>query len=241
MSRTKKKSNNNGNNNHLVSFGLELANIQPLTENQKIVFENFEQNYHQALIGVAGTGKSFISLYLAFKYAMEQWNYYIPVKILIIKSAVPTRDIGFLPGTLDDKIKYYEDVYKVLINKLFHRDDAFSILSDKGVLEFATTSFLRGTTFENCVVITDEIQNMTFHELDTIITRVGKGCKLFFVGDEEQCDLDQKKSGFTKFINILEKMKSFAIVRFQLEDIVRDDIVKEYLIAKYFNTSNKCT
>ena len=227
---SKKSHNNNGNGSSL--FGLTLKKIQPLTESQTDAFESYGNGTNLVLAGAAGTGKTFISLYLALNDLIKHKEIYH--KIVILKSIVPTRQIGFLPGTIQEKIKEYEGVYSTIINDLFERDDAYSILTTKDILVFESTSFLRGRTFNNCIVIVDEIQNMTFHELDTIITRAGNSCKFMFVGDEMQMDVDRKSSGMSNFLDVLEKMPNHVrLIRFGVPDIVRSGLVKEYLIAKY--------
>jgi phosphate starvation-inducible protein PhoH len=149
---------------------------------------------------------------------------------VLIRSAVPTRDIGFLPGNEKEKASVYEEPYKEVANELFNRGDAYQILKTKGLVHFMTTSYIRGITLKNSVILIDECQNMTFHELDSIITRVGKYCRVIFCGDFEQSDL--KNNGLKDFLKILETMGAFDMVNFEVGDIVRSDFVKEYLIAK---------
>lgn len=207
----------------LNGSGLQLEEIEPLTKNQLIAFES-EKNL--VLHGVAGTGKTFISCYLAFDdMVKKQYS-----NLVIIRSAVPTRDIGFLPGSEKDKASVYEEPYKEVANELFNRGDAYQILKTKGLVHFMTTSYIRGITLKDSVILIDECQNMTFQELDSIITRVGKYCRVMFCGDFEQSDL--KNNGLLSFLRILETMGAFDMVNFEVQDIVRSDFVKEYLIAK---------
>jgi|TARA_B100001094_G_C18083637_1_gene746568 phosphate starvation-inducible protein PhoH len=207
----------------LNGSGLQLEEIEPLTKNQLIAFES-EKNL--VLHGVAGTGKTFISCYLAFDdMVKKQYS-----NLVIIRSAVPTRDIGFLPGSEKDKASVYEEPYKEVANELFNRGDAYQILKTKGLVHFMTTSYIRGITLKDSVILIDECQNMTFQELDSIITRVGKYCRVIFCGDFEQSDL--KNNGLLSFLRILETMGAFDMVNFEVQDIVRSDFVKEYLIAK---------
>lgn len=221
----------NGNNAHSL-FGLTLTKIQPLTETQQQTFEAYGNTENLVLSGAAGTGKTFIGLYLALNDLIKHKEIYH--KIIILKSIVPTRQIGFLPGTAQEKIKEYEGVYSTIINDLFQRDDAYSILTSKNIISFESSSFLRGRTFSNCIVIVDEIQNMTFHELDTIITRTGSSCKLLFIGDEEQMDVERRSSGMMDFLKILKKLpEHISVIRFGISDIVRSGLVKDYLLAKY--------
>ncbi len=227
----KRKQNGNGNSSQSL-FGLELKKIQPLTENQKRTFSEYQSGKNLFLDGIAGTGKSFISLYLAISDLLKHKEIYY--NILVIKSIVQTRQIGYLPGTIQEKIKDYEFVYSSIVNGLFGRDDAYSLLSSKGILSFESTSFLRGRTIQNTILIVDEVQNMTFHELDTIITRLGNNSRIIFIGDRNQMDIDKRSCGFADFLSILEKMPDyFSIVTFDINDIVRSGLVKAYMLAKY--------
>jgi phosphate starvation-inducible protein PhoH len=155
-------------------------------------------------------------------------------KILIVRSAVPTRNIGFLPGTEDEKLAIYETTYKSICNDLFGRADAYEILKKKDLIEFVSTSYIRGTTFDNVLILVDEMQNCIFHELDSVITRCGKNSRIFFSGDMVQSDFDGRKetSGFLDFIKIIKNMDSFSITNFTIEDCVRSGLVREYLTVK---------
>lgn len=202
---------------------LHLEEIEPLTHNQ---FLAFESEKHLVLYGSAGSGKSFISLYLAFDDILKGlYN-----NLIIVRSAVPTRDIGFLPGTEKEKTKVYEVPYYNICNELFNRGDAYEILKTKTIIDFMTTSYVRGLTFNDAVIVVDEIQNMSFHELDSIITRIGENCRVMFCGDFYQSDL--RSNGLKDFIEILEQLDSFDLIEFGINDIVRSEFVKEYLIHK---------
>ena len=207
----------------LAGSGLSLAEIEPLTKNQLIAFES---DKNLLLHGIAGTGKTFISCYLAFDDMVK--NVYN--NLVIIRSAVPTRDIGFLPGSEKEKASVYEEPYKEIALELFQRGDAYEILKTKGLVHFMTTSFVRGITLKETVIIIDECQNMTFHELDSIITRVGTNCRVIFCGDFRQSDL--KTNGLESFMEILKNMGSFDFIDFEIKDIVRSEFVKDYIIAK---------
>ena len=207
----------------LAGSGLSLAEIEPLTKNQLIAFES---DKNLLLHGIAGTGKTFISCYLAFDDMVK--NVYN--NLVIIRSAVPTRDIGFLPGSEKEKASVYVEPYKEIALELFQRGDAYEILKTKGLVHFMTTSFVRGITLKETVIIIDECQNMTFHELDSIITRVGTNCRVIFCGDFRQSDL--KSNGLESFMEILKNMGSFDFIDFEIKDIVRSEFVKDYIIAK---------
>ena len=209
----------------LNGSGLELAEIEPLTRNQ---LRAFESDKNLVLHGCAGTGKTFISCYLAFDDMTK--NQY--EKLVIIRSAVPTRDIGFLPGTEKEKSSVYEEPYYDISIDLFERGDAYQILKTKRLVHFMTTSYIRGITLRDAVILIDECQNMTFHELDSIITRVGENCRVIFCGDFSQSDL--KQHGMKEFFEILASMNRFDFIEFGVEDIVRSGFVKEYIIAKEY-------
>jgi phosphate starvation-inducible protein PhoH len=207
-----------------------MKTISALTPSQESAFIAFENDSNLLLHGCAGTGKTYIAMYLALQEVLND-SY---KKVVIVRSAVPTRDVGFLPGSLEEKLKVYEQPYSSIANNLFNRGDAYSILKNKFMLEFIPTSFIRGTTLDNCVVIVDEINNLTFHELDSVITRLGPKTRLILCGDQSQTDLKFKDEqvGLIHFMDIITKMKSFYRIDFQKEDIVRSGLVKEYIIAK---------
>lgn len=209
----------------LSALNFYLKEIEPLTKSQVAVFDS---DKHLMLHGCAGTGKTFISLYLALDdLQKEEYS-----RIVLVRSAVPTREMGFLPGTEDEKSKVYEAPYVSIMQELFSRgDNPYGQLKQKGVINFLTTSYIRGTTFNDSVIIVDECQNMTFHELDSIITRVGKNCRIIFCGDFFQSDL--KNSGLKDFIKIINGMYEFDFVEFGIPDIVRSDFVRSYLTEKY--------
>lgn len=202
---------------------LELVSVVPKTDNQRKVFES---DGHLVLHGVAGTGKTFLSLYLGLKHLFEGEC----DKIVLVRSAVPTRDIGFLPGNDKDKAEIYESPYRDICQELFSRGDAYQILKANNQVDFRTTSFIRGTTIRDSVIIVDECQNMTMHELDSIMTRVGDNCRVIFSGDFRQSDL--KSNGLKDFFAILSSMGEFDHVEFTVDDIVRSGLVKSYIKAK---------
>lgn len=212
---------------------LNIKHIKPLTENQQLTFDSYYSGKHLLLTGSAGTGKSFLSLYLALSDLLNKDTDY--KKIIIIRSAVQGRDIGFLPGSAKEKMKAYEVPYKQICNDLLGRGDAYELLQKKGMIEFECTSFLRGITFNDAIIIMDEMQNATFEECSTILTRTGKNCKLFVCGDTRQNDLTKSKydiSGFGRIIKILEheNMKNyFDSIIFTPNDIVRSGLVKSFL------------
>lgn len=209
-----------------------IQKIRPLTENQSRTFEEYHKGKNLMLHGSPGTGKTFISLYLSLDEILNsKSNYY---KISILRSIVPSRDIGFLPGKIDDKARVYEEPYDGICADIFGRGDAYGILKQKGMVEFSTTSFLRGCTFVNSIVIVDECQNMTAEELYTVVTRVGENTKIIFCGDFRQSDLHHKKekSGILDFMEIIKTLNEFSFVEFDYNDIVRSQLVKNFIIAE---------
>jgi phosphate starvation-inducible protein PhoH len=213
-------------------INFNLKRIEPLTDNQKLSFEAYNQNRNLMLHGIAGTGKSFISLYLALNQVLNDNSQYR--KIVIVRSVVPTRDMGFLPGNNKEKAKVYEAPYYAICSELFGRSDAYEYLKNRNIIDFISTSFIRGITLNDSIVIVDEIANLTGHELDSVITRIGKNCKVIFCGDFRQSDFtkDQEKNGLMDFMKIIKRMRSFEFVDFQKEDIVRSSMVKNYIIEK---------
>jgi phosphate starvation-inducible protein PhoH len=211
---------------------LKIRNIQPKTKNQDKVFMDFDDGYNLLLHGLAGTGKTFISLYLALADIIE--GYGDQRNVTLVRSVVPTRDMGYLPGNQKEKSKVYEAPYANICSELFGRGDAYEVLKGRGMIDFITTSFVRGVTLSDTTVIVDECQNLSFHELDSIITRLGENSRIIFCGDFRQSDLtrDEERKGVLTFMKILSKMKGFESVEFEEEDIVRSKLVKEYIISK---------
>ena len=216
----------------------QLTNIKPVTDSQKVVFDSWKQGQNQFLYGCAGTGKTFISLYLALSEVLKNETPYD--KVIMVRSLIPTREIGFLPGDEEDKSALYQVPYSNMMQFMFEQpnEQAFSMLYDRikqqGSFYFLSTSFLRGLTFDNSIIIVDECQNLNFHELDTIITRVGQDSKIVFCGDFSQSDLTRtnERNGLMDFLQILQEMEEFNCIEFNIGDIVRSGFVSNYLIQK---------
>lgn len=215
-----------------------LTDIEPLTDNQRIFFEEYAKDKNMFGYGCAGTGKTFIALYLALKDVLNEETPY--EKVYIVRSLVSTREIGFLPGDHEDKSSLYQIPYKNMVKYMFEMasdqefDQLYYNLKAQETISFWSTSFIRGTTLDNAIVLIDEMQNLNFHELDSIITRVGQDSKIIFCGDVRQSDLvkTHERNGILDFMRIIETMDEFATVEFQLEDIVRSGLVRSYLISK---------
>ena len=216
----------------------QLVTIKPITDNQKQVFATWKKGQNQFLFGSAGTGKTFVSLYLALNDIFDLKK--PQERVILVRSLIPTREIGFLPGDEEDKAALYQVPYSNMMQFMFEQpnEQAFSMLYDRlkaqGSFYFLSTSFLRGLTFDNSIIIVDECQNLNFHELDTIITRVGQDSKIFFCGDFGQSDLTRlnERNGLMDFLQILQEMQEFNCTEFDIGDIVRSGFVRSYLIQK---------
>lgn len=207
----------------------ELVKLQPLTENQGLAMAEWFSGKHIALLGSAGTGKTFLALYLALHQVLSGEA----ANVVLVRSAVPVRDVGFLPGDYNEKVTVFEDPYKPMCDQLFPYTKCYENLKGGGYINFFTTSFVRGITFYNSVVIVDECQSLNAHELDSIITRLGDGCRLILCGDGVQSDLRGKeRAGFYQIVNILKQVDNFSIINFTAEDIVRSGFVRDYIIAR---------
>ena len=210
----------------------DLLTVEPATPNQKIAYDAWKSGDNLAMVGTAGTGKTFLAMYLALEEVMDKST---PFETLhIIRSVVPTREVGYLPGTLEDKLQAFTGPYRANATNLFDDERAYDKLVHNKIVTFSSTSYLRGITFDNSIILVDEMQNLNFHELDSIITRVGHCTKIIFSGDYYQSDFKNtnEKEGIKKFLSILENMRHFSIVNFSWEDIVRSDFVRDYIMTK---------
>ena len=215
-----------------------LTQIKPLTPSQEKVFDAFSKQKNLYLYGAAGTGKTFIGMYLALQEILNEQSSYD--KLYIVRSLVPTREIGFLPGDHDDKAELYQIPYQNMVRYMFKMpDDAsfdmlYANLKAQETISFWSTSILRGTTLDNSIVLVDESQNLNFHELDSIITRLGVNTKIIFAGDAAQTDLvkTNERNGILDFMKIIQGMDEFEMVEFGIQDIIRSGLVKSYLINK---------
>ena len=216
-----------------------LVSVDPITDNQKILFDEYDKGQNVVAYGAAGTGKTFITLYKALQDVLNENTPYD--KVYLVRSLVATREIGFLPGDHDDKSALYQIPYKNMVKYMFmcNTDADFDMLYGnlmaQETLKFWSTSFLRGTTLDKAIIVVDEFQNLNAHELDSIMTRVGEDSKIHFCGDASQSDLTKasERTGIMDFMSILERMPSISKIEFGLDDIVRGKLCKEYLTAKY--------
>ena len=215
-----------------------MREIEPLTDNQKSLFSSYESGKNLVAYGAAGTGKTFITLYNALRDVLDSETPY--EKIYIVRSLVSTREIGFLPGDHEDKSSLYQIPYKNMVKFMFQMpSDAdfemlYGNLRAQDTISFWSTSFIRGTTLDKAIILVDEFQNLNFHELDSIMTRVGADSKIMFCGDATQSDLikQNERNGIIDFMRILRVMSSVDLIEFGVEDIVRSGLVKEYILAK---------
>lgn len=209
-----------------------MEEVEPVTQNQRTAVEAYDSGDSLVLAGSAGTGKTFVALSLALEDVLDKEVPYD--KCVIVRSIVPTRDIGYLPGDEEEKKDAYTGPYRSICAELFQSADAWTKLKQAGTVQFMSTSFIRGMTISNAIVVLDEMQNLTFHELDSIITRVGNNCKFIMCGDYYQSDFTKEtdKTGILKFLSIIEQLKNFTVVEFGWEDIVRSDFVRDYIMTK---------
>jgi phosphate starvation-inducible PhoH-like protein len=210
----------------------DLLQFDPITLNQEKTYAAWDEGYNLVLTGTAGTGKTFNALYLALEDVLDKDSDYD--RLIIVRSMVPTRDMGFLPGTKAEKEDAFTTPYKNICCEIFGDKASYNKMLIGGQIQFESTSFIRGTTFDNAIIVVDEMQNLNFHELDSVITRVGRSTKIIFSGDYKQSDFkyEDEKQGIVKFLQIVEQLKNFEIINFGWEDIVRSDFVRDYIMTK---------
>jgi phosphate starvation-inducible protein PhoH len=214
--------------NHLV-----IKEVSPLTDNQEVFFNHYNSNKSQVLLGYAGCGKTYLALYKALEEINDSNTPY--KRLVIVRSAVPSRDLGAMPGTLEQKTEMYELPYRDICNELFGRGDAYELLKKQKVIEFISTSYIRGITLDDTIVIADEIQNMTAHEAESVLTRVGINSKIILCGDIMQRDITKRsEKNIELFLNTVEAMTDdFDFVHFNENDVVRSGLVGSYIKTKH--------
>ena len=210
----------------------DLLEYEPITKNQEVTYDAWEEDYNLVLTGSAGTGKTFMGMYLGLEQVLDPDS--AQDRLVIIRSMVPTRDMGFLPGTKQEKEDAFTAPYKSICNELLGDKSSYNKMITAKQIQFESTSFIRGLTYDNSIIIVDEMQNLNFHELDSVITRVGRNSKIIFCGDYRQSDFKhtEEKNGIINFIQIVEQLKNFTIINFGWEDIVRSDFVRDYIMTK---------
>lgn len=228
--KPKDRQNKKNDNTGQIPQTMHARPLYGLTQTQTNAIAAWQTGKNLVLHGVAGSGKTYLGIALAMK-EIEAGR---AERVVIIRSVVPTRDMGFLPGSLKDKIQVYETPYHSIFSQIYGRGDAYELLKTKGVVSFVSTSFMRGDTIDNAIVVVDECSNMTFHESDTVITRLGDNSRIIFCGDEWQSDLkyDDERSGVKSFLKILRGMDEFSYFEFTVDDIVRGQLVKSYIIQR---------
>ena len=210
----------------------DMFEFEPQTTNQRIAYDAWDDDDNLVLTGSAGTGKTFVAMYLAIEAVLTKETPYD--RVVIVRSVVPTRDMGFLPGTVEEKKEVFETPYKAICKELFGDGNIYERMISNNQLDFTTTSFIRGLTIDNAVVIVDEMQNLNFHELDSVITRVGTNCRVIFSGDYLQSDFKDpaERDGIQRFLRIIDQLKNFSVVSFNWHDIVRSDFLRDYIMTK---------
>lgn len=210
----------------------DLLEYHPITDNQAKAYKAWGNGYNLVLAGSAGTGKTFMGMYLGMRAVLDPNTPYD--RLVIVRSMVPTRDMGFLPGTKQEKEDAFLAPYKSIAHELFNDPGSWGKAVSTKKMEFTSTSYIRGLTLDNCIILVDEMQNLNFHELDSVTTRVGKDSRLIFSGDYRQSDFTREndREGIVKFLTIVEQLKKFEIVNFGWEDIVRSDFVRDYIMTK---------
>ena len=219
-------------NNSSKVKACDLYEFDAITKNQEKTFKLWDEEENLVLMGSAGTGKTFIAMYLALDEMLQKDTPYD--RIIIVRSVVAVREIGYLPGKLEEKTAVYEAPYKAICDEIFATQAAYNKMTTSRQIQFETTSYIRGKTFDRAIIIVDEMQNLNFHELDSVMTRVGNDCRIIFCGDYHQSDFREgsERDGVMKFIRILEQLKDFTVVQFGWDDIVRSDFVRDYIMTK---------
>lgn len=212
----------------------DCKDIVPLTDRQDDAFRSWYQraDSHLALLGSAGVGKTLLACYLGIN---EVLNPKTPQKqLIIVRAANATKEIGFLPGTKEEKEEIFQLPYFDVFRFLFNRAATYRDMCDAGVIKFTTTSHIRGLTFENAIVIFDEIQSASRHDIDSLATRLGDDSRLIMIGDGYQNDLHSKRgtevSGFDYAVGMMHKIDDFDVIQFTHDDIVRSGFVKKWII-----------
>lgn len=210
-----------------------MVTIEALTPNQEKFFEIYKRGgYFTFLLGSPGVGKTMIAMAKAIEDVLDKSSTF--KQLVVVRSTVSTRDQGFLPGTIEEKSEIYELPYKEIAQTLFNRTDAWSRLKEQGYARFIPSSYIRGISIDDSIVLVDEVQNMTWGELSSIIGRVGHRSKIIFAGDKFQNDLTRQKndvSGLDEFLRVAKTMDEFEAVYFTPDDIVRSSLVKSFIVA----------
>lgn len=218
----------------------DIRSVRPLTDNQHEMFQQYFQGDNLVAYGSSGTGKTFLALYLAMCDVLDGNK--PQDHVMIVRSAVTTRDLGFLPGTLEEKVALFEMPYRDIMSELFGRVNTYDNMKEANLVRFLTTSYIRGVTWDNAIIIVDEGQNMTEHEINSVMTRVGNNSRIIFTGDLLQDDLGSgkrsEKTGMKRLLKVIKKMDEFSSVGFTTKDIVRSEFVKSWIIANEMVSSD---
>jgi phosphate starvation-inducible PhoH-like protein len=211
----------------------DLKTIKPLNEPQRQMFESYFSGNNIIANGSAGTGKTLAAMYLALNDLLSKEENRSQNKIIIVRSAVTTREIGHLPGDKQEKLEPFEAPYRDIVEFLVGNRNAYDDMKTAGLIEFMPTSFIRGLNWDDAIVIVDEVQNLNFHEINSVITRVGDNSKMIIVGDQIQTDLYRAndKCGMERFLKVAQRMPEFDEIVFTKHDIVRSSFVKSWICA----------
>lgn len=204
-------------------FPEQMETIQ-LTPNQKNLKNKIYQNTITLVSGAAGTSKTFTTCYTAFNIFQSHFDIN---KIVISK---PIREsgenIGFLKGTLDEKIEPYMKSYKDIFTKLSNETYVDQMLHH-GNITFEPLAYMRGNTYDNSIMILDEAQNAYINQIMLFITRIGKNSKAVILGDISQYDIKEKYASFQTFWKMVQEVRHVTTHKFNREDIVRNPIIVE--------------
>lgn len=189
----------------------------PQTPEQKEAAQLFRTHDLLFLLGCAGSGKTHCAISLALQ-SIKQGHH---KKLIFVRPLVEAGEkVGFLPGELNEKVQPYLGPLNHILSKV-----AFNI--PKGIVEIQTLAFMRGLTFDDCVIVADESQNMSTSQLKLLLTRMGKNCKVLVCGDQDQSDIHGRGDDLLDVAEKLEDVQGVVIIDFYEDGILRHPLVRE--------------